>query len=66
MSLKVLIYIFLGYEILINNSFHSKHNFKMNEQKFKNDLKNIFLKVGIKNQPTVFIVDKVDVIEEGN
>jgi len=38
----------------------------MNEQKFKHDLKNIFLKVGIKNQPTVFIVDKVDVIEEGN
>jgi len=38
----------------------------MNEQKFKQDLKNIFLNVGIKNQPTVFIVDKVDVIEEGN
>jgi hypothetical protein len=36
----------------------------MNEQKFKNDLKNIFLKVGIQNQPIVFIIDNV--IEEGN
>jgi len=38
----------------------------MNELKFKQDLKNIFLNVGVKNQPTVFIADKVDVIEEGN
>jgi len=41
------------------------HELKINDQKFINDLKNILTKVGIKNQPIVFIIDKVDAIEEG-
>lgn len=53
--------IFSGYEIFINNSFYSNHN----EQKFKDKLKNIFLKVGIENEPVIFIIDKVEAIEEG-
>lgn len=57
--------IFLGYEIFINTSLYSNQDIKINEQKFINDLKNIFLKVGIQNQPIVFIIDKVDSIEEG-
>lgn len=59
-------YIFIGFEIFVNSSSHSNHNYEVNEQQFKKDLKNIFLIVGIQNQPIVFIIDKVDVIEEGN
>lgn len=49
----------------MNSSFHSDRDFKANEQKFMDDLKNIFSKVGIKNQPVVFIIDKVNVVDEG-
>lgn len=38
----------------------------MNKQKFNDNLKNVFSKVGIENQPVVFIIDKVDIIEEGS
>lgn len=41
------------------------HELKIKDQKFTNDLKNILTKVGMKNQPIVFIIDKVDTIEEG-
>lgn len=37
----------------------------MNKKKFKDNLKNILSKVGIENQPIVFIIDKVDIAEEG-
>lgn len=55
---------FLGYEICMNTLFGSNCESKINKQKFINDIKNIFLKVGIKNRPVVFIVDKVDAIED--
>lgn len=60
-----IIFICLGYEICINNLFHSNQYVKTNDQKFKDNLKNIFLKVGIENRPIVLIIDKVDFIEEG-
>lgn len=56
----------LGYEVFINTSLGSNHGLKTNDQKFINDLKIIFTKVGIKNQPVIFIIDQVDAIEEGS
>lgn len=51
--------------MFVNNTSHSNQSLKVNEEKFKNNLREIFFKVGIKNEPIVFIIDKVDAIEEG-
>lgn len=55
---------FPGYEICMNTLFGSNCESKINKQKFIIDIKNIFFKVGIKNRPVVFIIDKVDAIED--
>ncbi|VVC32081.1 Dynein heavy chain, domain-2,Dynein heavy chain domain,Dynein heavy chain, domain-1,Dynein heavy chain, P- [Cinara cedri] len=53
-----------GFEVRINSSFYTNHNVGMNKQNFEDNLKNVLSKVGVENQPVVFIIDKVDIIEE--
>lgn len=49
----------------MSSSFRRDRDSKADGQTFKDDLKSIFSEAGVENRPVVFIVDKVNAVDEG-